>query len=88
LSDPNSDVLVVDDDESVRDSVADLLASTGFALQRFGSAAELIRANTRHLTYQLAWRPGAMRSGLAPPCRIHRLASTRYRLLALTRLRM
>jgi FixJ family two-component response regulator len=42
MSDPNSIALVVCDDQSVRDSVADLLASAGFAVQTFGAAAEFI----------------------------------------------
>jgi hypothetical protein len=53
LSDPSSIVLVVGDDQSVRDSVADLLASAGFAVQTFGSAADFIRAKhpgSSHIT--------------------------------------
>jgi len=42
MSDPNSIVLVVGDDQSVRHSVADRLASAGFAVQTFGPAAEFI----------------------------------------------
>jgi FixJ family two-component response regulator len=37
-------VFVVDDDPLVRDSVGDLLASAGFAVQAFGSAADFIHA--------------------------------------------
>jgi FixJ family two-component response regulator len=44
MSDPNRIVFVVDDDPLVRDSVADLLASAGFAVQAFGSAADFIQA--------------------------------------------
>ena len=44
MSDPNSIVFVVDDDPLVRDSVADLLCSAGFAALTFGSATEFIQA--------------------------------------------
>jgi FixJ family two-component response regulator len=44
MSDPDRIVFVVDDDPLVRDSVADLLASAGFAVQTFGSAADFIQA--------------------------------------------
>ena len=44
MSDPNCIVFVVDDDPLVRDSVADLLDSAGFAAQTFGSATEFIQA--------------------------------------------
>jgi FixJ family two-component response regulator len=44
MSDPKSIVFVVDDDPLVRDSVADLLGSAGFAAETFGSAMEFIRA--------------------------------------------
>jgi len=37
-------VFVVDDDPLVRDSVADLLGSAGFAVQTFGSATEFIQS--------------------------------------------
>jgi FixJ family two-component response regulator len=43
MSDPKSIVFVVDDDPLVRDSVADLLGSAGFASQTFGSAMEFIQ---------------------------------------------
>src|SRR5689334_20483838 len=43
MSDPNSIVFVVDDDPLVRDSVADLLSSAGFAAQTFGSATDFIQ---------------------------------------------
>jgi FixJ family two-component response regulator len=44
MSDPECIVFVVDDDRLVRDSVADLLGSAGFAAQTFGSATEFIQA--------------------------------------------
>lgn len=44
MSDPKCIVFVVDDDPLVRDSVADLLGSAGFAAQTFGSATEFIEA--------------------------------------------
>jgi FixJ family two-component response regulator len=44
MSDSKCIVFVVDDDPLVRDSVADLLSSAGFATQAFGSATEFIRA--------------------------------------------
>ena len=44
MSDPNCIVFVVDDDPLVRDSIADLLGSAGFAVQTFGSATEFIHA--------------------------------------------
>ena len=44
MSDPKSIVFVVDDDPLVRDSVADLLGSAGFAAQTFGSATEFLQA--------------------------------------------
>jgi FixJ family two-component response regulator len=44
MSDPKCIVFVVDDDPLVRDSVADLLGSAGFAAQTFGSATEFIQA--------------------------------------------
>jgi FixJ family two-component response regulator len=44
MSDSNSIVFVVDDDPLVRDSVADLLCSAGFAALTFGSATEFIQA--------------------------------------------
>ena len=44
MSDPKCIVFVVDDEPLVRDSVADLLGSAGFAAQTFGSAAEFIQA--------------------------------------------
>ncbi len=43
MSDLNCIVFVVDDDPLVRDSVADLLGSGGFAVQTFGSATEFIQ---------------------------------------------
>ncbi|MGA8598813.1 MAG: response regulator transcription factor [Bryobacteraceae bacterium] len=43
MSDPNCIVFVVDDDPLVRDSIADLLGSAGFAVQTFGSATEFIQ---------------------------------------------
>jgi len=43
MSDPERIVFVVDDDPLVRDSVADLLNSAGFAVQTFGSAAEFVQ---------------------------------------------
>jgi FixJ family two-component response regulator len=45
MSDPKCIVFIVDDDPLVRDSVADLLGSAGFAVQTFGSAREFIQAN-------------------------------------------
>src|SRR4051812_25367343 len=42
MKDPNCIVFVVDDDPLVRDSVADLLGSAGFAVQTFGSAIEFV----------------------------------------------
>ena len=44
MSDPKCIVFVVDDDPLVRDSVADLLWSAGFAAQTFGSAREFIQS--------------------------------------------
>jgi len=44
MSDLECIVFVVDDDPLVRDSVADLLGSAGFAAQTFGSATEFIQA--------------------------------------------
>ena len=44
MSSPKSIVFVIDDDPLVRDSVADLLGSAGFAAQAFGSATEFIQA--------------------------------------------
>src|SRR5216117_3867271 len=44
MSDLECIVFVVDDDPLVRDSVADLLGSAGFAAQAFGSATEFIQA--------------------------------------------
>ena len=44
MSDPKCIVFVVDDDPLVRDSVADLLGSAGFAARTFGSATEFIQA--------------------------------------------
>ena len=44
MSEPERIVFVVDDDPLVRDSVADLLGSAGFTAQKFGSAAEFLRA--------------------------------------------
>jgi FixJ family two-component response regulator len=44
VSDPNCIVFVVDDDPLVRDSIADLLGSAGFAVQTFASATEFIQA--------------------------------------------
>ena len=44
MSDPECIVFIVDDDPLVRDSVADLLGSAGFAAQTFGSATEFIQA--------------------------------------------
>jgi FixJ family two-component response regulator len=44
MSGPKSIVFVIDDDPLVRDSVADLLGSAGFAAQAFGSATEFIQA--------------------------------------------
>lgn len=44
MSEPERIVFVVDDDPLVRDSVADLLGSAGFAAQAFGSAIEFMRA--------------------------------------------
>jgi FixJ family two-component response regulator len=43
MNDPNCIVFVVDDDPLVRDSVADLLGSAGFAVQTFGSAIEFVK---------------------------------------------
>lgn len=44
MSEPESVVYVVDDDPLVRDSVADLLGSAGFAAQTFGSPIEFLHA--------------------------------------------
>lgn len=44
MSDPQRMVFVVDDDLLVRESVADLLNSAGFAVQTFGSATEFVRS--------------------------------------------
>jgi FixJ family two-component response regulator len=44
MSGPHAIVFVVDDDPLVRESVADLLGSAGFAAQTFGSAAEFIES--------------------------------------------
>ena len=44
MSDPKSIVFVVDDDPLLRDSIADLLGSAGWAVQTFGSAAQFIRS--------------------------------------------
>src|SRR4029077_16783479 len=44
MSDPECIVFVVDDDPLIRDSVADLLGSAGFAAHTFGSATEFIQA--------------------------------------------
>jgi RNA polymerase sigma factor (sigma-70 family) len=44
MNEPKSVVFVVDDDPLVRDSVADLLESAGFATQTYGSATEFMRA--------------------------------------------
>jgi len=44
MSEAKSIVFVVDDDPLVRESVADLLGSAGFAAQTFGSAPEFMRA--------------------------------------------
>lgn len=43
MKDPNCIVFVVDDDPLVRDSVADLLGSAGFAVQKFGSAIDFVQ---------------------------------------------
>lgn len=42
MSDPKSIVFVVDDDPLLRESVADLLGSAGWAVQTFGSATQFI----------------------------------------------
>jgi FixJ family two-component response regulator len=44
MSDPNCIVFMVDDDPLVRDSVADLLDSAGFAARTFGSATEFVQS--------------------------------------------
>jgi FixJ family two-component response regulator len=44
MSDPESIVFVVDDDPLLRDSVADLLGSAGWAVQTFGSATQFIES--------------------------------------------
>jgi FixJ family two-component response regulator len=44
MSDPERIVYVIDDDRLVRDSVADLLNSAGFAVQTFGSATEFVES--------------------------------------------
>jgi FixJ family two-component response regulator len=44
MSDPKSIVFVVDDDPLLRDSVADLLGSAGWAVQTFGSATQFIES--------------------------------------------
>jgi FixJ family two-component response regulator len=44
MSDPNGIVFVVDDDPLVRDSVADLLRSAGWAVQMFASANQFIES--------------------------------------------
>jgi FixJ family two-component response regulator len=50
MSDPECIVFVVDDDPLVRDSVADLLGSAGFAVQTFGSATEFIQTKRPELS--------------------------------------
>jgi FixJ family two-component response regulator len=50
MSDPNCIVFVVDDDPLVRDSVADLLDSAGFAVRTFGSAADFLRSERPDLS--------------------------------------
>jgi FixJ family two-component response regulator len=44
MSDPKSIVFVVDDDPLLRDSVADLLGSAGWAVQTFESATQFIQS--------------------------------------------
>lgn len=50
MSDPNCIVFVLDDDPLVRDSVADLLGSAGFAVRTFGSATEFIQSERPDLS--------------------------------------
>ena len=50
MSDPNCIVFVLDDDPLVRDSVADLLGSAGFAVRTFGSATEFIESERLDLS--------------------------------------
>lgn len=50
MSDPNCIVFVLDDDPLVRDSVADLLSSAGFAVRTFGSATEFIQTKRPDLS--------------------------------------
>ncbi|MGD0298203.1 MAG: response regulator transcription factor [Bryobacteraceae bacterium] len=45
MNNPDCMVFLVDDDPLVRDSVADLLGSAGFAVRVFASASEFLRAN-------------------------------------------
>ena len=47
---PRSVVSIVDDNESVRESLPDLLKELGFASQTFSSAEEFIAANAASLT--------------------------------------
>jgi FixJ family two-component response regulator len=44
MTDPKPIVFVVDDDRLVRDSIADLLDSSGLSVQTFGSAPEFVQA--------------------------------------------
>ena len=50
MSDPNCIVFMVDDDPLVRDSVADLLDSAGFAVRTFGSATEFVQSKRPDLS--------------------------------------
>src|ERR1044072_2882578 len=43
-------VSVVDDDESVRESLPDLLRECGFSVQAFSSAEEFLRSDSLHST--------------------------------------
>lgn len=43
MSDPKPIVFVIDDDRLVREAVADLLDSSGFTVQTFGSATEFVK---------------------------------------------
>ena len=50
MSDANGIVFMVDDDPLVRDSVADLLNSAGFAVRTFGSATEFVQSKRPDLS--------------------------------------
>src|SRR5579863_1526569 len=50
MSEPNCIVFLVDDDPLVRDSVADLLDSAGFAVRTFQSATEFVQSKRPDLS--------------------------------------